>query len=68
MEKRDDDRYMINWHGKQFYGKTKEEAIAKMEMYIRVIKSGSLLMQSVSEYGDSNNGKTEKGTLEKAER
>ena len=67
MEKRDDDRYMINWHGTQFYGKTKEEALTKMEQYIRYIKSGSFLTQSVSEYGDSKNAKTEKGTLEKAE-
>lgn len=52
LKKRSDGRYKCKYHGKQFYGSTMEEAIAKRDKYKRLEVAGEYKRQNptVSEY------------------
>lgn len=52
LKKRSDGRYKCKYHGKQFYGATMEEAIAKRDEYKRLEAAGEYKRQNptVSEY------------------
>ena len=50
LKKRKDNRYKCKYHGKQFYGSSPEEAIAKMEEYKRLETAGIVKKATVADY------------------
>ena len=50
LKKRSDGRYKCKYHGKQFYGSSPEEAVARMEEFKRLEKSGIVRKATVSDY------------------
>ena len=50
LKKRSDGRYKCKYHGKQFYGSSPEEAVARMEEYKRLEKAGIVRKATVADY------------------
>lgn len=50
LKKRSDGRYRCKYHGKQFYGKTPEEAHSLMEEYKRDEQAGIIRRSTVTDY------------------
>ena len=50
LKKRSDGRYKCKYHGKQFYGSSPEEAVAKMEEYKRDEQAGIIRKATVIDY------------------
>ena len=50
LKKRSDGRYKCKYHGKQFYGSSPEEAVARMEEYKRLEKAGIVKRATVTDY------------------
>lgn len=50
LKKRSDGRYKCKYHGKQFYGSSPEDAVAKMEEYKRQEQAGIIRKATVADY------------------
>lgn len=50
LKKRSDGRYKCKYHGKQFYGSTPDEAVAKMEQFKRDERAGIVRKATVTDY------------------
>ena len=50
LKKRSDGRYKCKYHGKQFYGATPEEAVARMEEYKHLETAGIVRKATVTDY------------------
>ena len=50
LKKRSDGRYKCKYHGKQFYGSSPEEAVARMEEYKRLEQTGLTKKATVTDY------------------
>ena len=50
LKKRSDGRFKCKYHGKQFYGNSPDEAVAKMEEYKRLERAGIINKATVADY------------------